>query len=398
MNYSNIKIEPKILEVNSVSQYIDLVEDFKANNYYFRGESSEYPSRVASGLREVIFDGAPNGWMNNHYDIDFVLRDYYKNIGEHLSPAEELNFLGYAQHHGLVTSLLDISTNPLVGLYFASQNSKGDTGYIYIYNKNHSIDVSDFLRGTNYNNLSKKIINRQDYKYILNLANGLAKIKEKEIKSYSYYLFSLIKHIYAFANENDEYAYKMNNILKIDIDYISTLPDKEIVRDIECELFTTVETWFSDELKTLDSKKEQILEKDSPHIFDSLCYLIIYSEHLAFLNSKFFGPYEFHNLPLFPQMLYKPTYLFDRMRAQDGLFFYQLYLHKKEETYGSGVNVYQEIIPEKIVKINNKNGIKNSLDNIGVNRKILFPDPDNIAEYINEKERIRMAKTLDNKK
>src|SRR5690625_4531933 len=133
MNYSNIEIETETVEVNSLSQYIDLIEEFEEENYYFRGESNEYSSRVASGLRMVRFEGAQNGWMDNNYDIDSVLREYYKNIGEHLSQAEEKNFLGYSQHHGLVTSLIDISANPLVALYFASENYNNKYGYIYIY-------------------------------------------------------------------------------------------------------------------------------------------------------------------------------------------------------------------------------------------------------------------------
>lgn len=395
MNYSNIEIDTKIIEVNSVSQYIDLIEEFEEENYYFRGESNKYPSRVASGLRMVMFEGAQNGWMDNHYNIDFALREYYKNIGEHLSQAEEINFLGFSQHHGLVTSLLDISINPLVALYFATENYNNEDGYVYVYSKNQSIDVSNFLRGTNYNNLSKKIIHREDYTFILKLAKELAAIKEKEIQSYSYYLLSLIKHLQEFGSAHEDYSYQMDKLMKIDLECVSSLSDEEKVRDIERELIITVDNWFKEEFDLLYSKKEQILSGNTFLIYDALCYLIIYSEHLGFLDSGVFGPYEFRNLPLFPQLLYKPTYLFDRMRAQDGLFFYQLYLHKKESNYGSGVNVYQEFIPEKIIKIHNKKEIFESLDNIGVNRKNLFPDSDNIAEYINEKERLRMSKKID---
>ena len=56
----------------------------------------------------------------------------------------------------------------------------------------------------------------------------------------------------------DSMIYKFY-ILKIDLDYISSLSDKEKVSDIERELSITVDNWFKEEFDYLYSKAEEVL-------------------------------------------------------------------------------------------------------------------------------------------
>lgn len=50
--------------------------------------------------------------------------------------------------------------------------------------------------------------------------------------------------------------------------------------------------------------------------------------------------------------------------------------------------VVQEIDYEYEIIISNKKHILLELDNIGINRKFIYPDSDNIAQYIKEKYKI----------
>ncbi|MBY4765373.1 FRG domain-containing protein [Streptococcus uberis] len=80
----------------------------------------------------------------------------------------------------------------------------------------------------------------------------------------------------------------------------------------------------------------------------------------------------------FPYILHKPSVKFDRMVNQQGLFIVQQYYQPDQ---------YQKIQPTITIEIEKafKETILNQLDSIGINRKYLFPDSDNISLYVTEK-------------
>lgn len=81
------------------------------------------------------------------------------------------------------------------------------------------------------------------------------------------------------------------------------------------------------------------------------------------------------------------------MTLQSGRFIYQNILNSplnrinKQKT----INNVQKIIPNAFIRIENKREILDDLDLIGINKLTLFNDPDNMADYIYNKNKNKRA-------
>jgi hypothetical protein len=106
--------------------------------------------------------------------------------------------------------------------------------------------------------------------------------------------------------------------------------------------------------------------------------------------------WAFHNLPIGFLIKYEPVHPFDRMKSQQGMFFYQLGMHFTESEYGSGSYEEQIIIPDHVIEIHNADKIFQELQSLGINRYTLFPDADNLARYIKDKEEFHFSKSTRN--
>ena len=130
-NSTNVDASFSILEkeirINSVSEFIEKIGQLNkvevkedTETFYYRGHADRTWSLLPSILRTS--NGESNGVEKEH----LLFRDMVAHIPQSFSECKSaLDYLVQMQHYELPTRLLDVTTNPLVALYFACE-SAGD--------------------------------------------------------------------------------------------------------------------------------------------------------------------------------------------------------------------------------------------------------------------------------
>lgn len=343
----------KIIEIDSLSKYIKFVNKLE-NVSFFRGEGDKFPTRQSSALRPYEFR-----WNSaKPYPFMEMIDEFYKETAHKLNE-DKIDFIAFAQHHGIPTNLLDISTSPLTALYFACQGKQDVDGVVYVGSVEY-IDVTSLIHKYPNGNLIEKAF--------ANTVNELDILVP---------LFKQFKKEYP-----DTFALLLGELIKSYLFYFSSpFGDKEEIfyKKLKRKKFNVWEciAYLRD---AFEEVKEFSLESCDEEVYFYL------SLQFVFFKKAISYTEPIHTINFLPNMLYQPIMNFERGRNQQGLFLYQGYLTYIEPAYNFRVLSKQHLYFKNIeFRIKNKTTILKELDKIGINKKTLFCDYDSIAQYINEK-------------
>jgi len=400
----------KKYEITSLIEFMAIMQDISVDNkkFYYRGENLKYAHpMLASGYRNTQFPE----------ELRHARKDYFREVGYSLDTDSRENFMAYSQHHGLPTELIDVTENPIVALYFACENNLNDDGMMYvikndgfivdplsskIYDKEKNItSIQEIMRqaGNYFQESGGKYIRFQDSKFYrdmssafyailmneqMNKKHGNGIYMDSKLVLCKYILETHCKGVMQTIIHSSVNIYKnLDNITEL-----MNLLDKYIKATTKEELdkfyFEFKNLNFVKEIKIFPEINSESPFKESLDEFDCKSLFSLFVIAYEIRDDKF---------PPFPLIIYKPAIIFDRLKNQQGAFLYQMSTYKssrltssRDSSYENVVkNVIQEINCEYEITITNKEHILKELDNIGINRKFIYPDSDNIAHYVKNK-------------
>ncbi|HKK96428.1 MAG TPA: FRG domain-containing protein [Anaerovoracaceae bacterium] len=377
------KKQVKRTEIDSLSEYIELISKQKGKYSYFRGEANRYKNLNGSAFRPY------NGGESGEKEFPFLemMKEFKRSVWNNIDENTKNTFLPFCQHYGIPSNLVDISSSPITALYFACNEGKekierkdefpnDNYGYVYEFSANHMVKITELIDKLDDDNFLIEI-SLNDIDFLYDLTRTMYNF-EKRNRNGFYNLFKQLLNDYK-ENEN------LENITQ------SSKFNSEIH---ECKNITIPKIEDFYEISDDNNWKDLIAEDESMSIVsemrpfcdatycNSVYYLSLLRRHIKFILD--FQEYLTYisGMPLF---VYDPILSFSRAVNQKSVFIYQAFLSYDDDIYNHHVLPLQRIVPDEVIVIKDKDGILEELNYLGINEEFIYNDFDTIAKSIKRK-------------
>lgn len=401
------------MKIENINQFLDEIkklENKNGNSLFYRGHSNK-----EFKLEPSIYRKNDKGDFLYIENEDKIYRETIAKVPYDFKGKNTIESLVLMQHYGVPTRILDLTTNPLVALYFACVGNENEDGEVIVFDiPEESTCYFDSDRVTILANLAKC---KSDFYYRL---RNIPALKESK------YSIDKVK------DKHSEQHYDIQLEKSVDAIESYSLPDVPSLNETEIKNFINrvIKDHFYSYSKEEKKQLKWILLEKLDHKFTSL----LWEERLS-INEYYFGELlhfikedksYFQNIinPNDVESVFaiKPKLDNPRIVRQHGAFlifgiqesplfawrtffkedmakisFQWIIRGKVGENSKDEVDEFEEFFTASKTDSNTKNNnriiIKNSkkesilkeLDKLGINKSTLFPEIDKVADYIKEK-------------
>lgn len=284
--------------VENLNDFLTHISDMRKAIQKEEGQRADSQKFFFRGQANYNWDVLPGIFRNKYSESDLIYNAYLRNPSEFSTLSTDFEKLAKLQHYGLPTRLLDVTSNPLVALYFACQENEEKNDEDNTTTKTDGCVLFSRAYSKGYNDLEIAVISH------------LANIKIEGDFTLDKLLDELVdKRIYTAKSAEDcrKGQYKsLIEILQNNYFVVSNLNNERLVR--QSGLFLLVGKYnigFNDE--NIEQSTIQIAKSSAKSDFDQTIFRIPEDKKKEILDELDF--YNINEGALFPELEHQMTYI-----------------------------------------------------------------------------------------